>query len=227
MGTLISEIIHGKTACLVLNGQLDDYDYIREVMNYNTYELIIAVDGGANHLYRLGIMPNYILGDLDSIEDDIREYYEASDVVFKKFPTKKDETDTELSVWLVEEVGLLGIDIYAALGGRIDHELANIQLLYYILDRGMYPRIISEHEEIYILKNDEMTLKGNIGDIVSILPIRGDARGITLVNMEYSVEELDLKYSVTRGISNVMVAQDAYINVRDGCLLVIKNIKKK
>ena len=196
-------------------------------MNYNTYELIIAVDGGANHLYRLGIMPNYILGDLDSIEDDIREYYEASDVVFKKFPTKKDETDAELAVWLVEEVGLLGIDIYAALGGRIDHELANIQLLYYILDRGMYPRIISEHEEIYILKNDEMTLKGNIGDIVSILPIRGDARGITLVNMEYSVEELDLKYSVTRGISNVMVAQDAYINVRDGCLLVIKNIKKK
>lgn len=227
MGTLISEIIHGKTACLVLNGQLDDYDHIREVMNYNTYELIIAVDGGANHLYRLGIMPNYILGDLDSIEDDIREYYEASDVVFKKFPTKKDETDAELAVWLVEEVGLLGIDIYAALGGRIDHELANIQLLYYILGRGMYPRIISEHEEIYILKNDEMTLKGNIGDIVSILPIRGDARGITLVNMEYSVEELDLKYSVTRGISNVMVAQDAYINVRDGCLLVIKNIKKK
>ena len=227
MGTLISEIIHGKTACLVLNGQLDDYDYIREVMNYNTYELIIAVDGGANHLYRLGIMPNYILGDLDSIEDDIREYYEASDVVFKKFPTKKDETDAELAVWLVEEVGLLGIDIYAALGGRIDQELANIQLLYYILGRGMYPRIISEHEEIYILKNDEMTLKGNIGDIVSILPIRGDARGITLVNMEYSVEELDLKYSVTRGISNVMVAQDAYINVRDGCLLVIKNIKKK
>jgi len=227
MGTLISEIIHGKTACLVLNGQLDDYDYIREVMNYNTYELIIAVDGGATHLYRLGIMPNYILGDLDSIEDDIREYYEASDVVFKKFSTKKDETDAELAVWLVEEVGLLGIDIYAALGGRIDHELANIQLLYYILDRGMYPRIISEHEEIYILKNDEMTLKGNIGDIVSILPIRGDARGITLVNMEYSVEELDLKYSVTRGISNVMVAQDAYINVRDGCLLVIKNIKKK
>ena len=227
MGTLISEIIHGKTACLVLNGQLDDYDYIREVMNYNTYELIIAVDGGANHLYRLGIMPNYILGDLDSIEDDIREYYEASDVVFKKFPTKKDETDAELEVWLVEEVGLLGIDIYAAVVGRIDHELANIQLLYYILDRGMYPRIISEHEEIYILKNDEMTLKGNIGDIVSILPIRGDARGITLVNMEYSVEELDLKYSVTRGISNVMVAQDAYINVRDGCLLVIKNIKKK
>lgn len=227
MGTLISEIIHGKTACLVLNGQLDDYDYIREVMNYNTHELIIAVDGGANHLYRLGIMPNYILGDLDSIEDDIREYYEASDVVFKKFPTKKDETDAELAVWLVEEVGLLGIDIYAALGGRIDHELANIQLLYYILGRGMYPRIISEHEEIYILKNDEMTLKGNIGDIVSILPIRGDARGITLVNMEYSVEELDLKYSVTRGISNVMVAQDAYINVRDGCLLVIKNIKKK
>ena len=227
MGTLISEIIHGKTACLVLNGQLDDYDYIREVMNYNTYELIIAVDGGANHLYRLGIMPNYILGDLDSIEDDIREYYEASDVVFKKFPTKKDETDTELAVWLVEEVGLLGIDIYAALGGRIDHELANIQLLYYILDRGMYPRIISEREEIYILRNEEMNLKGSIGDIVSIIPVKGDARGITLANMEYSVEELDLKYSVTRGISNVMLAEDAYINVRDGCILVIKNIKNK
>ena len=227
MGTLISDIIHGKTACLVLNGQLEDYDYIREVMDYNTYELIIAVDGGANHLYRLGIMPNYILGDLDSIDDDIRSYYEASDVVFKKFPTKKDETDAELAVWMVEEEGLLGIDIYAALVGRIDHELANIQLLYYILDRGMYPRIISEREEIYILRNEEMNLKGSIGDIVSIIPVKGDARGITLANMEYSVEELDLKYSVTRGISNVMLAEDAYINVRDGCILVIKNIKNK
>ena len=196
-------------------------------MDYNTYELIIAVDGGANHLYRLGIMPNYILGDLDSIDDDIRSYYEASDVVFKKFPTKKDETDAELAVWMVEEEGLLGIDIYAALGGRIDHELANIQLLYYILDRGMYPRIISEREEIYILRNEEMNLKGSIGDIVSIIPVKGDARGITLANMEYSVEELDLKYSVTRGISNVMLAEDAYINVRDGCILVIKNIKNK
>ena len=227
MGTMISDIIHGKTACLVLNGQLEDYDYIREVMDYNTYELIIAVDGGANHLHRLGIMPNYILGDLDSIDDDIRSFYEASDVVFKKFPTKKDETDAELAVWMVEEEGLLGIDIYAALGGRIDHELANIQLLYYILDRGMYPRIISEREEIYILRNEEMNLKGSIGDIVSIIPVKGDARGITLANMEYSVEELDLKYSVTRGISNVMLAEDAYINVRDGCILVIKNIKNK
>ena len=227
MGTLISDIIHGKTACLVLNGQLEDYDYIREVMDYNTYELIIAVDGGANHLYRLGIMPNYILGDLDSIDDDIRSYYEASDVVFKKFPTKKDETDAELAVWMVEEEGLLGIDIYAALGGRIDHELANIQLLYYILDRGMYPRIISEREEIYILRNEEMNLKGSIGDIVSLIPVKGDARGITLANMEYSVEELDLKYSVTRGISNVMLAEDAYINVRDGGILVIKKIKTK
>ena len=147
-------------------------------------------------------------------------------MVFKKFPTKKDETDAELAVWLVEEEGLLGIDIYGALGGRIDHELANIQLLYYILERGMYPRIISENEEIYILKNDEMNLKGNIGDIVSIIPIMGDARGITLANMEYSVEELDLKYSITRGISNVMEAEEAFINVRDGCMLVVRNIKR-
>ena len=226
MGTLVSRIIHGKTACLVLNGQLDDYDYIRDVVNYNKYELIIAVDGGANHLYKMGIMPNYILGDLDSIDEEIRKYYESSEVVFKKFPTKKDETDAELAVWLVEEEGLLGIDIYGALGGRIDHELANIQLLYYILERGMYPRIISEHEEIYILKNDEMNLKGNIGDIVSIIPIMGDARGITLANMEYSVEELDLKYSITRGISNVMEAEEAFINVRDGCMLVVRNIKR-
>ena len=90
----------------------------------------------------------------------------------------------------------------------------------------MYPRIISENEEIYILKNDEMNLKGNIGDIVSIIPIMGDARGITLANMEYSVEELDLKYSITRGISNVMEAEEAFINVRDGCMLVVRNIKR-
>ncbi|MBP1997144.1 thiamine diphosphokinase [Peptostreptococcus canis] len=214
-----------KSACIILNGDIDDYKSLKFYMKNNNYNDIIAVDGGANHLYEIGIIPDYIIGDLDSIDDKTKKYYEEKNVIFSKFPSKKDETDAELAILKAINNGNLNIDIFAGLGGRIDHELANIQLLYFVLKRGANARILTESVEIYIIENGDLTINGKTGDIISVLPLKGDAKGVTLKNLEYPLNEFDFEYSITRGISNVMLNDHCYIEVKDGSIVVIK-VKK-
>lgn len=215
--------ICSKTACLVLNGEINDYELFKQNLENNKYEIIIAVDGGTRHLYNVDVVPDIVVGDLDSISEKMYNYCITNMVEIEKYPTKKNETDMELAILKAIECNAMCIDIYAATGKRTDHVLANIQMMYNILKKGLYSRIISEDEVIYILENEELTLEGNVGDIISVIPVNGDAKGITLRNLEYPLEEYDMEYGVSRGISNVMTDEVCYIDVRDGCLLVVKN----
>ena len=207
---------------MVLNGEVKDYNKLKNIILSKEYGTIIAIDGGANHLDKMDIKPDYMVGDLDSVDEEVFEKYKEQGVEYYKYPCKKDETDSELGIILAIEQGNMCIDIYAALGGRIDHEISNIGLLYYILRRGVYPRIITETEDIYILENDEIAIEGKKGDIVSVIPFKGDANGVTLRDLEYPLDEFDLEYTTPRGISNVMLDSVCHINVRDGCLLIVK-----
>ena len=207
---------------MVLNGEVKDYNKLKNIILSKEYGTIIAIDGGANHLYKMDIKPDYIVGDLDSVDEEVFETYKEQGVEYYKYPCRKNETDSELGIILAIEQGNMCIDIYAALGGRIDHEISNIGLLYYILEKGVYPRIITETEDIYILENDEIAIEGKKGDIISVIPFKGDANGVTLRDLEYPLDEFDLVYSTPRGISNVMLDSVCHINVRDGCLLIVK-----
>lgn len=210
--------------CIVLNGEIKDYDYINNIIRTSSYDYIICSDGGANHAYNMDILPDYIIGDLDSTDENIIEYYKSANVKFEKFPIKKDETDTELCIELSYKLKAKEIHLIGALGGRIDHTIANINLLYYIRKRGIIPKIISEKEEIYIAMNEEIIIDGEIGDTISILPIKDDAKGVTLKNLEYPLENYDIEFSRPLGISNVMTNINCNIKVNKGCLIIIKNI---
>ena len=210
--------------CIVLNGEIKDYDYINNIIRTSSYDYIICSDGGANHAYNMDILPDYIIGYLDSTDENIIEYYKSTNVKFEKFPTKKDETDTELCIELSYKLKAKEIHLIGALGGRIDHTIANINLLYYIRKRGIIPKIISEKEEIYIAMNEEIIIDGEIGDTISILPIKDDAKGVTLKNLEYPLENYDIEFSRPLGISNVMTNINCNIKVNKGSLIIIKNI---
>lgn len=210
--------------CIVLNGEIKDYDYINRIVRTGSYDYIICSDGGANHAYNMDILPDYIIGDLDSIDKNIIEYYKSNNIKFEKFPTKKDETDTELCIELSDKLKAKEIHLIGALGGRIDHTIANINLLYYIRKRGIIPKIISEKEEIYIAMNEELIIDGEIGDTISILPIKNDAKDVTLKNLEYPLKNYDIKFSRPLGISNVMTNVNCNIKVNEGSLIIIKNI---
>jgi len=210
--------------CILLNGEINNYNYISKIISKENYDCIICSDGGANHAYNMNIVPNYIIGDLDSINKNIIDYYKSKNVEFEKFPTKKDETDTELCIELSSKLKAKEIHLIGALGGRIDHTIANINLLYYIRKKGIMPKIISEKEELYIAIEEEIIIDGNIGDTVSILPIKGDVEGVTLKNLEYPLNNSDMEFSRPLGISNVMSDINCSIKVNKGSLIIIKNI---
>lgn len=209
--------------CIILNGEIKNYYYIKNIINKNNYDYIVCADGGANHSYNMGMIPDYIIGDLDSIYSEIIEFYKLKDVKFEKFPSKKDETDTEICVYLASKLDAKEIDFIGALGGRLDHMIANINLLYYVRNKGIYTKIISEHEDIYIAINEEITINGDIGDTISVIPLNGDAKGVTLENLEYPLNNYDMKFYLPLGISNVMLYEKCSVKVEQGSLIIIKN----
>jgi len=211
-----------QNVCLFLNGQVGDLKKIGSKISRYTYDLIVGVDGGANYLHKLGLGPDYVVGDLDSIDRETINFFNNQKTEFRRYPSKKNETDTELAIWLAQEAGASNIDLYGALGARVDHEIANIYLLYYILEKGIAPRIIGEDVEINIVRNGSIDIYGKADDLVSIIPFKDDAKGVTLEGLEYSLDDYDMKFSVPRGISNVMLKDNCRISVKDGVLLVVK-----
>ena len=211
--------------CIILNGEIKNYDYIKNIITKNNYDYIICADGGANHSYKMGITPDYIIGDLDSISSNIIDFYKLKNVKFEKFPSKKNETDTEICVYLASRLNAKEIDFIGALGGRLDHMIANINLLYYVRNQGIYTKIISEDEDIYIAINEEISINGDMGDTISVIPLNGDAKGVTLNRLEYPLNNYDMKFSLPLGISNVMLDKKCNIKVEQGSLIIIRNKK--
>ncbi len=210
-------------ACILLNGEVDNLNYIKDIIDNNDYRYIICADGGAKHLYKLNIVPNYIIGDLDSLEESIINYYKNKGVDFKKFPKRKDETDAQLCIHLAKDLNALEIHLLGALGGRIDHTIANINLMYYIKELGINPIIKSKVEDIYMADSEVINIMGQKGDIISIIPAKGDVSGVTLKNLEYPLENANIKYGNPIGISNVMISNQCSIKVKNGCLIIVRN----
>ena len=211
--------------CIVLNGEIKNYDKTKEIILNEKYDFIIGADGGCNHLYKMNIMPNYVVGDLDSIDEKLIEYYKESNVILKKYPTHKDETDSEICLYIAKDLNAKSVDFIGILGGRIDHTLANIGLLLNSKNMNIFTRILSSEEEIIVLKDEEFMLKGKKGNTVSIVSIDGEAQGINLDKFEYPLNDGKIGYLSPLGISNVMVEDNAYIKVNKGSLLVIRNLE--
>lgn len=209
--------------CIILNGVINNYNKTKEIIYREKYDCIIGADGGCNHLYKMNIIPKYIIGDLDSINKDLVDYYRNKNVFFKTYPSHKDETDSEICIRLAKELKADEIDFYGALGGRIDHILANIGLMHYTREMNMKPRIITSEEEITIIKNEGITLYGKKGDTISIIPIMSDVNNISLEKLEYPLNNDKIKYSSSLGVSNVMLEDECGIKIEDGYALIIRN----
>ena len=209
--------------CIVLNGEIKNYQKTKEIILKEKYDYIIGADGGCNHLYKMNIIPNYIIGDLDSINEELISYYKNKNVIFEKYTTHKDETDSEICIYLAKKLNATKVDFIGTLGGRIDHTLANIGLMNYVKNMDINPRILTSEEEILIVKNEKITLKGNKGDTVSFISIVGDSKGVTLEDMEYPLNNAKVGYLSSLGISNVMVKDECIVKVEDGCALIIRN----
>ena len=183
---------------------------------------ILGADGGAARALAWGLIPHIVIGDMDSLPGEDRAILEERGGQFVQHPRAKDETDLELALAYAAEHGVQEIVILGALGGRLDHTLANVLLLALPALQGLEVRIVDGAQEALLLRSGEAaTLDGKPGDIVSLLPLAGDARGVTTEGLVWPLDRATLRLSFSRGVSNEMQADGARVELEDGLLLVV------
>ncbi len=184
-------------------------------------DLLVAVDGGAEALARVGLEPALLVGDLDSISVRTREALEAKGVELVLLPTAKDETDTEAALRLVADRGADDITVYGALGGpRLDHLVGNLLLLSSPWLATVRVRMVDDWHEAFLVKGDS-TFDGEHGDTVSLLPLTPAVKDVWTEGLLYPLRGESLSQSTTRGVSNAMTGAEARVIHGDGVLLLI------
>lgn len=202
------------------NGQIEDYNFVKN--NILGEDIIICCDGGIRHTKKLKILPDYILGDLDSAPKELVEYYKSLNVIFKIVSSKKDETDTEMGINFAIELGAKYIDLYGCIGTRFDHTLGNANNIMIALKKGVKAKIINEYNSIQLI-DKSIILTGKKGQIVSLIPLTTEVTGIVTENLEYPLNNEVLSIGASRGISNVMSQDKASITIQSGYLFVIQS----
>lgn len=189
-------------------------------------DLVVCVDGGARHALALGLRPDAVVGDMDSMEPTLQRRLEDEGVRLVRFSSHKDETDLELAVNHALAEGGTDLVFLAALGGRIDHTLANLMLLASPELKDITARMIEGNEELYLVRK-EAIIEGESGDTVSLLPLTEDAVGIYTEGLEYPLQDGVLKFGAARGVSNTLLGSKARVRLREGLLLVVHHHQQR
>lgn len=181
-------------------------------------DLLIAADGGARHLLARELLPHVAVGDFDSLEPELLERLRTQGVELHEYPVHKSETDLELALLLAVQRGATSIRVLAALGGRADQHLANLQLLTHPALAPIDVRLLENEWEIFAIR-EAAELDGAPDNLVSLLPMTDEVTGIVTAGLYYPLHDETLRLGPARGVSNVLVGTRATISIRSGILL--------
>lgn len=204
--------------CVIVGGaDIGNYEYIRKSLTDDDF--IIFCDSGLQHMDRLRIKPSLIVGDFDSHENP---HLGVETIVL---PCEKDDTDT---VYAVKEAVRRGFDnflLVGVIGGRLDHTLGNVSILLYLDSIGRKGMIIDDYSEMEIVSSSPVYISDDYA-FFSLLNITGCAKGVSIQNAKYPLEDAEITCEYQYGVSNeVTPGKTAIVSVRDGKLLLIKDRK--
>lgn len=187
-------------------------------------DLIVAADGGARWIEEQGAVPGLIVGDLDSLDAAIAERLATAGSRIERHPVDKDASDTELATGAALAAGANRVVILGAMRGpRLDHELANLLLLADPSLAGHDVRIVRGPTQVRAIAGGEtLALEGRVGDTVSLLPVGGDAIGVTTRGLRYPLDGETLSLGASRGLSNEVEEMPASVRLEIGSLLVVE-----
>ncbi len=206
------------TCVIFCGGRIADYSYIKKYVG--DASLIISADSGAHHCRALGIVPDLLVGDFDSVSSDDFCALEKAGAKAVRFPAEKDMTDSELAVEIAIDRGCSRIILLGAIGSRLDHSVSNLFLLKKLHDANVDGIIADEKNEVRLI-SDYITLRREDDVFVTLLPINGTATGVTTRGLYYPLDNAVLAAGSSRGVSNRFSEEEAYVEVKNGCLLVV------
>ena len=177
-------------------------------------DFLIAADGGLKHLQKLGIQPDEILGDFDSlgyIPEDSRV-----------FPVEKDDTDAMLAARRGLALGYREFLFYGSMDGpRLDHTVANFQTLQFLAENNAVGYLVGKHQLVTVVKNGSISFPAGCEGTISVFCLGADAEGVTLKGLYYPLEKGKLTSGFPLGVSNHFTGKPASITVEKGSLLII------
>jgi thiamine pyrophosphokinase len=193
-------------------------------------DLLVAADAGASWLAEAGVIPDLLIGDLDSVPSDLLASLQAAGVRIERHPSDKDASDAELAVGRAVAGGADRVVVIGALGGeRLDHELANVLLLAdetwpaTLVDLS----IVRGGTQVRAVRGGgRLALSGGVGDLVTLLPLGGDAGGVRTDGLRYPLQGENLRVGRSSGLSNVVERAPASVSLDRGTLLVIETSRE-
>jgi len=205
------------TVLIFANGDLEEGDWVRTFLGKSN--LVIAANGGSTHLWQLGYLPDVLIGDLDSLPEQVSGWLQEGNVSMIQYPPEKDETDLELALLYAVDQGQ-PIQVFAAAGGRLDQTLANIQLLAHpaLIDHKI--ELVTAHERAWLV-SAQTEVRGQVGDAVSLIPLVGNVHMVETRGLKWPLMDELLTFGTARGVSNKMTAELATISIASGRLLCI------
>ena len=191
-----------------------EFDALAEPIRTGDY--LLAADGGLLHLGGLGLEPDGIIGDFDSLG-----YVPPGATVF---PVEKDDTDSMLAVRQGLELGFRRFVLYGGLGGsRLDHTLANLQTLQFIADHGAVGHLVGLGCVVTLIKNASVTFPETACGTVSVFCMGRDAEGVTIEGLHYPLQNGTLTAGYPLGVSNHFIGKKSTISVKNGSLIIFSD----
>jgi len=211
-------------AVVVASGDLADAD-LRELADA---DVVVAADGGAAVLQPAGHPIDLLVGDLDSATPALVARLEAAGTRVERHPIDKGASDTELALRAAIEAGATEVVVLAATGGeRLDHELANVLLLADPALAAVDVRLLRGDTVVRVVRGGEsLAIDVPPGGIVSLLPIGGDAAGVSTAGLRWALDRATLRVGPTRGLSNRVIGRPAAVRIERGTLLVIETVDR-
>jgi thiamine pyrophosphokinase len=210
-----------RRALIFANGDLGSPAVLRARLQPLRFAFVVAADGGARHAAAFGLPVDIVVGDFDSLPSTDRSRLSQSGAAFVQRPVAKDETDLELALMESVRIGATAAVVLGAVGGRLDMTLANVCLLLHPGLQGLAIQLWNGPETAYLLLPPGGDILGDVGDRVSLVPLSGEATGITTHGLEFPLTGETLPVGPARGISNRVASPHPRVELATGAVLIV------
>ena len=189
----------------------------------HAHDFVVAADSGLHDAYALGLDVNAVIGDMDSVDEQLLADAQSAGAIIIRAPRDKDATDTELALLFAAEHGARRIVVVTGGGGRLDHQLGVLNVLFHPRLAGIEVEMFWDTAHVRALRGPGTAMvRGRHGEVVGLLPIGMEASGITTDGLVWPLNNETIPVYSTRGVSNKLIATEAHISLTHGQLLIIR-----
>lgn len=213
--------------CLIITGGSIDIAFAGSFLRGKQFDVVIVADSGLEAAKALSLMPDAVVGDFDSVSADVlEEFQHKKGIAWDIHKPEKNETDTELAVFVAFSRQCTSLTILGATGGRFDHTMGNLHLLYTCMLEGVDASMIDGQNKIYLLNTGKEFRREEVwGSYLSFLPLTPKVLGITLHGFRYPLNQKDIEIGKEAGlcISNELAEDVGSIEFSEGVLICVES----